>query len=1054
MAELDDEVNDLFSGYNPDYFADEEFSLSHNRTYLGTNPELPLLSSLDGNSNVEENISASSDAGIPDLAKLKEIWVIKEESLTDEQKLAAIKLLDQNNHVFAENDFDLGEFEPWKHTIDTGDCPPLRCKPRHLSRAKLQSLKEELDLLQKAKIIRSCRSNWASPIVMVPKKDGTWRLCVDYRRLNAVATCCQYPLPKIDDILRNLEGACYFTALDLMKGFHQIAMDVNSIPKTAFVTPLGQYEYLKLPFGLHSAPAAFQAAMNHILSGLEAIAMVYIDDVIIHSANFEQHLLDLQTVLDRLDCFHMKIKREKCDFFRTQLLYLGHVINSTGIHTDPAKVSAVKDMPEPTCILEVETFLGKAGYYQKFMNNYSEIARPLLRLKRKDAEFKFAEIERKCFLELKKALCEAPVLRHPNFDVPFSLSTDASGYGLGAVLSQTYEGKEHPVAYASRTLKEQELRYSATEREALGIWWAIDHFVDYLEGSHFLVFTDHKALLSLGQKAMNNRRLELIAHKLSEFQFTIVYKKGTENTNADVLSRYPFIPCKSKRSKETQTNSSFNNEYDETTDLSVSAPKYKPAKRFDVQSINLVLTEPNRQVVTEKLDDLKRLQRGVPYFKALVHYLTTNHWPAKDTVQYDIIRNAELFFLDDSEILHRMAPDGHAMKCLPPTLYSVAFYDGHVCPAGGHFGIAKTVHKIQEMYWWPNMSKAIGEFIKSCPLCLSHKMPPRPPREGMGTRITPYRPWQRVHMDVWSPGGKASSGNNHVIAFIDAFSKYVVAVAIPNHKAETYITALLNHVILVYGMPEVLYSDGAPEFVGNLQTELCKIFGVTRKVTTPYRPQANGTIERLFRTIRPILSTLATRTTRKWDLYLPYVIYAYNTSYHMSILDTPFHVMFGRDSTLPYPEEQACASRSNIERLKYWKLTLQMTNKAIILEQSRALRFHDTEIRTQPIKEGDCVLLRVTKPPKDIVYKLHPKYVGPFRVIKMKNSVLYVLPIYGGNQPHTEIKRIHKDLARPCPGDYPPIHTLAELKQPFEHPDYQDPMNPPGSQLETETRDT
>ena len=339
-------------------------------------------------------------------------------------------------------------------------------------------------------------------------------------------------------------------------------MHEDSISRTAFVTPLGQYEYLSMPFGLHSAPAAFQSAMNSVLRGLENFAMVYIDDVIIFSKNIPEHLRHVQLVFDRIIQFNLKIRKEKCEFFRTELHYLGHVINAHGIQTNPEKVTAVSKMPEPRCTLEVETFLGKVGYYCKFMENYSKVAYPLYQLKRKNVDFKFGPEERESFQKLKNLLCSAPILKHPDFSLTFSLCTDASGYGLGAVLTQSHDGEDHPIAYASRTLKDQELRYSATEREALAIWWAADHFHEYLEGVHFFIYTDHKALLALGSNELRNRRLELIAHKLSEYRFTIRHWKGSENVPADVLSRYPIVACKSKRSKEIQTNESQDNDFD------------------------------------------------------------------------------------------------------------------------------------------------------------------------------------------------------------------------------------------------------------------------------------------------------------------------------------------------------------------------------------------------------------------------------------------------------------------------------------------------------------
>lgn len=536
------------------------------RVKMGSNPELVKQLNLDD---------------LPDEILLAiSYWNLKETTLSASQLRALVDLLQEYQDVFARDEYDLGRFNQWSHTIDTGDHPPIKAKPRPLSQVKLEALAKILENMYKTGLIQPSRSDWASAILLVPKKDGTYRLVIDFRPLNKVAKCCQFPLPRINDMLNALRGATYFSAMDLAKGFHQVPIDEQSMHKLAFVTPIGQWEWKVTPMGLHSAPAAFQAAMQQALAGLQHCTLVYVDDIVVFTKDFDSHLEALRAVFERLREFDLKASRPKCEFCRTSIKYLGHIVSSSGIMTDPAKVSAVKNMPPPTCVVEVETFLGKTGYYQRFIPDYAKVAAPLMKFKRKDVTFKMGEEELEAFHQLKDALCSSPILKYPDFTKSFFISTDASGYALGAVLFQKYgdnQEDELPIAYASRTLKDAELRYSATEREALAVWWACDHFEEYIDMLPVTIYTDHKALLALPQKEMSNRRLQLIAHKLAEFRYNIEYRPGKANANADALSRYPIVSCKGRRSKEVQTNESITNDFDPNCNLSEPnvLPKFK-----------------------------------------------------------------------------------------------------------------------------------------------------------------------------------------------------------------------------------------------------------------------------------------------------------------------------------------------------------------------------------------------------------------------------------------------------------------------------------------------
>ena len=1025
-----------------DYWEPDKYSSDEPRVHMSSNPAFSDRPEKELPSELDERVI---------------YWNLKETTLQVPQLASLTTLLDEFVDVFAKDEYDLGRFTAWEHSVNTGDHLPIRAKPRPLSHDKQECLKVILDNLERTKQIRPSRSDWASGIVMVPKKDKSWRMCMDFRPLNRIATCCQFPIPRINDMLQSLRGATYFSALDLAKGFHQIPLAEDSKHKLAFVTPLGQWEWETTPMGLHSAPAAFQAAMQQTLAGLQHCTLVYIDDIVIFTNTFEEHLAAAREVFLRLREFNLKANRLKCDFARTEITYLGHVVNAQGIHTDPKKTAAIDLMPEPQCTLDVETFLGKAGYYHRFIKDYSNVAYPLMQMKRKDATFHMGEPQKEAFRLLKLALVNPPVLGFADPTRPLYIATDASGYAAGAVLFQKYtlaDGsiEERPIAYASKTFKGPELRYSATEREAYAVWWALDHFVEYVEGHKVTVYSDHKALTSLPQKEMSNRRLQLIAHKLSEFQYTIEYRPGKDNANADALSRYPIVPCKGRRSKEVQTNESVVNGYDSQDPLSDYVGKFKripptpsddpgpgiipsvppPGTKPQVMAVELTMPPPNLGATKIAFAQLAQLQERVPEFKVLREYYDTGVLPEDTPLRRDIHRTIDQFYCREDGVLCRTDVQGRSAICAPPSLRETILYDMHTAPAAGHLGIAKTLARVQERYWWPGMARFVGDYVQLCPLCQIHKERARPPREPMGDRPPPGAPWERLHMDVWGPGGRSTRGNLYVLGVVDTFTKFLMLVPMPNEQADTISEAIVEHVMMPYGMPWEIVSDQAPSFTGQLQSELYAIFGVTRKVTTPYRPQANGQIERMFRSIRPIVATLAARCPRNWDRYLAMAAHSYNTSYHAGVKNTPFQLMYGRLPD-PLPEHhQEAESTDNVDRLRRWKIAREAARVGLCLDQQRSKENFDAH-RARPQTEyavGDCVLVKTTYVPPDNVRKLYPKYVGPFEIKEIEGSVLRLAALHNPRQTG-RLKTVHIDRVRPAQENHPNVHTWAELQNPF-----------------------
>ncbi|UYV63748.1 hypothetical protein LAZ67_2005487, partial [Cordylochernes scorpioides] len=425
-----------------------------------------------------------------------------------------------------------------KHRIHTGDHPPIN---HRVSKREREIMQKEVDAMLERKVIQPSESPWSAPVVLVKKKDGTWRFCVDFRRLNHITKKEVYPLPRIDDVLDHLSSARYYSTMDLKTGYWQVEVDERDREKTAFVTPDGLYEFMVMPFGLCNAPATFERMMHNVLMGLKwNICLCYLDDIVVYSVTFEEHLERLSKVLSCLQQAGLTINPDKCLFGSTRIKILGHVVDKDGIQPDSEKVEAIKKFPVPKSVCDIQSYLGLCSYYRRFIKNFSKIAAPLQILLKKDQKFIWTQEQKDSFESLKKTLMQKPVLGHFKESAITKLHTDASSYGLGAVLVQIQENQENLIAYASRTLSKAEKNYSTTERECLTVIWAIGKFRPYLYGRPFEVVSDHHSLCWLAGLKDPSGRLARWALKLQDFDATITYKSGVKHKDADCLSRYPL----------------------------------------------------------------------------------------------------------------------------------------------------------------------------------------------------------------------------------------------------------------------------------------------------------------------------------------------------------------------------------------------------------------------------------------------------------------------------------------------------------------------------------
>lgn len=461
------------------------------------------------------------------------------ESLSKQQKLIMDKMIQKFENINTDK-VGLGRTQLISHTINTGDHPPIKQRYYPLSPTKQRALEDELERMLQLGVVTHSNSSWNSPVVMVEKPNGDLRLCLDSRKLNAISKQDAYPLPYISDILDQLKDAKYLTSIDLSAAYWQIPFDdASSAEKTAFTVPRrGLYQFNVMCFGLVGASATMQRLMDRLF-GPEFGHKVFCfqDDIVIISSTFDEHIQLLEKVYDRLVNANLTINKKKSVFCRSELKYLGYLVDKHGLRTDPTKVDTILNYPTPSTSKEVKRFLGMAGWYRRFINNFAKISKPLCKLTCKNIDFKWSNEAEESFNQLKTALVSSPILKCPNFDLPFAIHTDASALAIGGVLTQCYDGVEHPIAYCSRSLNKNEVNYSTTERELLAVIYALEQFKSYVEGQDCKIITDHASLLWFYKLKNPSGRLARWSMRLSQFNFTIEHRKGRENIIPDALSR-------------------------------------------------------------------------------------------------------------------------------------------------------------------------------------------------------------------------------------------------------------------------------------------------------------------------------------------------------------------------------------------------------------------------------------------------------------------------------------------------------------------------------------
>ncbi|GJU49760.1 reverse transcriptase domain-containing protein [Tanacetum coccineum] len=791
------------------------------------------------------------------------------------EKAALIKVLQSTSEHRLENSFDIKGINPEFCThkiLMEEDYTPAVQHQRRVNPKIHDVIKKEVEKLLNAGLIYPISDSplvrpgtlctkekvvllsWNEKNELIPTRLVTgWRVCIDYRKLNEATRKDHFPLPFMDQMLERLAGNEYYCFLDGFSSYFQIPIDPNDQEKTTFTCPYETFAYRRMPFGLCNAPGTFQRCMMAIFHDMiEKTMEVFMDDFSVFGSSFSTCLTHLEKMLKRCEDTNLALNWEKSHFMVKEGIVLGHKISKSGIEVDRAKIDVIAKLPHPTTVKGVRSFLGHAGFYRRFIQNFSKIARPMTHLLEKETPFYFSKECIEAFNTLKKNLTEAPILIAPDWNEPFELMCDASDFALGAVLGQRHEKHFRPIHYASKTMNEAESRYTTTEKEMLAVVYAFEKFRSYLVMNKCTVYTDHSALKYLFAKKDSKARLLRWVLLLQEFDFDVVDTKGAENLAADHLSRL---------------ENPHKNELD---------PK-----------------EINEKFPLETLSSIAVLDASTPWFADIANYHAGNFVIKGMSTQQKrkFFKDVKHYFWEDP-FLFKICADQVIRRCVFGKEAHDILMACHDGPTGGHHGANYTARKVFDSgFFWPTIYKDAHELVKHCNSCQRQgKISQRDEMPQNSIQVCEI-------FDVWGIDFMgpfpSSKGNKYILVAVDYLSKWVEAKALPTNDARV-VCKFLKSLFARFGTPRAIISDRGTHFCNDQFAKVMLKYGVTHRLSTAYHPQTSGQVEVSNRGLKRILERTVGENRTSWSDKLEDALWAFRTAYKTPIGCTPYKLVYGK----------------------------------------------------------------------------------------------------------------------------------------------------------------
>ncbi|KAJ9537587.1 hypothetical protein OSB04_030320 [Centaurea solstitialis] len=846
---------------------------------------------------------------------------------------------------------------------------PIARTPYRLAPSEMKEMMNQLQELLDKGFIRPSISPWGAPVLFVKKKDGSMRMCIDYRELNKVTIKNKYPLPRIDDLFDQLQGASYFSKIDLRSGYHQLKVCEEDVPKTAFRTRYGHYEFLVMPFGLTNAPAAFMDMMNRVCrSMLDKFVIVFIDDILVYSKSEADHMKHLREMLETLRKERLYAKFSKCEFWLRQVQFLGHTISYDGVSVDPSKVEAVKNWEQPKNVSEIRSFLGLAGYYRRFIRDFSKIAVPLTSLTRKDVKFEWGEAQENAFQALKSCLTNAPVLALPEGSDDLVVYSDASKLGLGCVLMQ--QGKV--IAYASRQLKDCEKNYPTHDLELAAVVFALKLWRHYLYGTKCQLFTDHRSLKYIFTQQTLNMRQQRAMELIKDYDCEIMYHPGKANVVADALSR------------KTYANSMCY----AITHTSVTSTLVDDIRKWQLEALK---------------SDRVKAERMVGY----AQYLTED--------------NQGLKVFKDRVWIPKLG-----------SIRELVLSEAHKSRMSVHPGSTKMYYDLKSDYWWPGMKRDIARYVEQCVTCSQVKAEHQKPYGSLQPLDIPMWKWEELTMDLVTKLPKTARQHDSIWVVVDRLTKSAHFLPVrESYSMDKWAQTYIDEIIKRHGVPLKVISDRDSRFTSKFWAGLQRELGTCVALSTAYHPQTDGQSERTIQTLEDMLRACILEFGGSWDVHLPLVEFSYNNSYHSTIGMAPFEALYGRKCRTPLCwRETGEKVLAGPEIIQITHDKIQVIRERMKAAQDRQKSYADKRRRPIEFTVGDMVMLKVS-PWKGILRfgkqgKLSPRFVGPFKIMERIGKQAYRLEL------PEELSGIHDvfhvGYLRKCLGKYDETVPLAEVK--------------------------